>query len=214
MENDTTDVIPIVIFAKVPLPGYAKTRLIPALGEDGAARIARQLLQHTVQTAVLADLGPVIVSAAPDKSHPLWEELNLPASLQWRDQGEGDLGERLSRAAESALSAYRRVLIIGTDCPELTTEFLQAAAERLLQHDACMIPAADGGYALIGLRRYHESLFIDIPWSTSDVAAITVDRCTELGWSLAELTTLHDIDNPDDLQWLKELDKFSPTPFS
>jgi rSAM/selenodomain-associated transferase 1 len=204
MENNTADIIPIVIFVKVPLPGYAKTRLIPAVGEDGAARVARQLLKRTVQAAVMADLGPVIVSAAPDTSHPLWKELDLPASLHWRNQGEGDLGERLSRAAEWALSTYKQVLIIGTDCPELTADVLRAAAENLRHVDSCIVPVVDGGYALIGLSHFDERIFKNIPWSTSDVAAKTRLCCLRLGWRLAEMPVLHDIDEPSDLQRLPD----------
>jgi rSAM/selenodomain-associated transferase 1 len=192
----------IVIFAKAPLAGYAKTRLIPALGVDGAARLARHMLLHAVRTACAAELGPVELCVAPDRVDPVWRALDLPAGLIWSEQGDGDLGARMARAATRALTAGSNVVLIGTDCPALGVVDLQNAAAALREHDATMVPVSDGGYVLLGLRRFHATLFDDMPWSTNVVAEQTLRRLGAIAWSVKVQTTLHDIDEPDDLQWL------------
>jgi len=192
----------IIIFAKAPVAGYAKTRLIPALGAEGASRLARRMLAHTVGNALRANLGPVELCAAPSTVDPAWRELDLPPELQWSEQGEGDLGARMARAASRGLDAGLPVLLIGTDCPALDSDVLRAAASALNKHDAAITPTADGGYALLGLNRFHASLFDNMCWSVSTVADETLDRMARIGWHVARLAAQHDIDEPPDLQWL------------
>lgn len=194
--------IRIVIFAKAPLPGLAKTRLSPALGTAGAADLARKLLCHCVDEALKADIGPVELCVAPTMQHPVWRELEIPSTVYWSEQGEGDLGERLARVTQRFAGSEEVLLLVGSDCPGLTAERLQAAAEALKQHDACLYPVSDGGYALLGLCRDMPSLFTDMPWSTSAVAELTERRIRVAGWTLKVLDSLHDIDEPEDLQWL------------
>jgi rSAM/selenodomain-associated transferase 1 len=189
----------IVVFAKAPLPGQAKTRLIPALGAPGAAALARRMLDHTLATALAADLGPVELSASPGPGDPSWTGVSLPAQIAWSDQGSGDLGTRMARAALRTLLGGEPALLIGTDCPEIAPGLLQAAAASLLEKDACIVPAADGGYVLFGLRRFHASVFEDIPWSSDAVLSETRERLARLGWSVEIFPLLHDIDTPQDL---------------
>ncbi len=196
--------IRIVIFAKAPLPGFAKTRLSPALGSKGAALLARKLLEHCVAESLAADIGPVELCVTPHREHPIWHALSIPGSVEWTEQGEGDLGERLARATERVISRGEALLLIGTDCPELKAARLRDAAAMLNQYDACLHPVSDGGYSLLGLNHHLPSLFTDIPWSTADVAKLTRQRLEAAGWRLKELETLHDIDEPEDLQWLPE----------
>jgi hypothetical protein len=193
----------LIVFAKAPVAGQAKTRLIPALGAPGAARLASTLLGHAVEQALASSVGPVELCVSPAPQDPSWTDL-LPQhpALQLSDQGSGDLGERMARAAQRALAAGQPVLLMGTDCPGLTVDRLREAAQHLRSHDAVLIPAFDGGYVLLGLRRFDGSLFSGIAWSTASVADATRARIARLGWSLASLPTLHDIDEPDDLQWL------------
>ncbi len=188
----------IVIFAKAPVPGAAKTRLVPALGKEGAARLAARMLAHTVAEAVAAKLGTPELCAAPSPESPDWTPFR-PVGVHMIDQGEGDLGERLARAATRVLAGGERVLLIGSDCPALDAARLRTAAERLDTHDAVIHPAHDGGYALLGLRRLDQSLFSNIVWSTATVAADTIARIAALGWSLHIGDTLRDIDHPEDL---------------
>lgn len=192
----------IIIFAKAPIAGLAKTRLSPVLGAEGAAMLARKLLSHCVTEALASKVGTVELCVAPDIKHPIWRELSIPAEVDWSDQNKGDLGERLARAAQQATCSNEAVLLIGTDCPGLTAAKLREAASALTQHDACLVPAYDGGYVLLGLRRHLPSLFTEIPWSTDSVAEITRQRILTKGWRLKELSTLHDIDEPQDVQWL------------
>lgn len=191
----------IVIFAKYPRAHQVKTRLIPALGADRAARLAEQLLQHTLSQALTTDYN-VELCGSPAADHSCWQSLQLPPRLQQSDQCEGDLGTRLAHAAQRVLLQQRAVLLIGTDCPSLDSETLQHAAQSLEQYDAVIIPAADGGYVLLGLRCFDRTLFEEMAWSTATVCADTLQRLAALDWSVCILPTLHDIDEAGDLQHL------------
>ena len=191
----------IIIFAKAPVPGKVKTRLIPALGKEGAAELARAMLLHTIEEARLAGVGRPEICADPDPSHPDWQGL-LPASIRTSAQGDGDLGDRLARSAERALREDASLLLIGTDCPALDRYHLCRAASDLRDYDAVIHPAADGGYVALGLRKYDPSLFSGIEWSSSSVAEKTIQRIKELRWKLRISETLHDVDRPDDLHAL------------
>jgi rSAM/selenodomain-associated transferase 1 len=202
----------ILIFAKAPIPGQVKTRLIPALGAMGAARLARRLLQHTLEQALAAGLGPVELCASPAVTHPDWAGLAPPlakqkgawaaSGLETSDQGRGDLGARLARAARRHLDAGQRVLLIGTDCPALSAQRLRKAAAALDGHEAAIYPARDGGYVLLGLRAFDPSLFADLPWSTAAVADLTLARLHALNWRVWVGEELADIDEPADLDYL------------
>lgn len=192
----------IVIFAKAPLPGLAKTRLIPALGAQGAADLARRFLTHTVDAALAAQVGAVELCVSPAPTDPVWQTFNLSQAVQWTDQGVGDLGQRMARAAQRVLDGGESVLLIGTDCPGLDAAQLQRAAHALQRSDAMLLPTFDGGYVLLGLNRFHPSLFSGIAWSTDSVATETLRRMNALDWRVARHATVHDIDEPADLQWL------------
>lgn len=194
----------IIVFAKAPQAGRAKTRLIPALGPAGSSRLAEQLLQLTITQTLAAKMGPVELCVTPEMADPAWREVRLPIELHLSDQGEGDLGERLARAAQRRIESGEAVILVGTDCPELTAQRLQAAAMALESHDAVIHPAADGGYALLGMKRFHPRIFQGIAWSTDSVAYTTLCRCGELGWSVHVAELLHDIDQPEDLIHLPE----------
>jgi rSAM/selenodomain-associated transferase 1 len=182
----------IVIFAKQPVPGRVKTRLIPALGAEGAARLAGAMLERTVAEAQATGL-PVELCGEPDAA--AWFEGDVMKTAQ----GEGDLGQRLARAAHRVLED-EPVLLIGADCPALDRRRLRAAADALAAHDAVIHPAEDGGYVLLGLTRFDPSLFEGIAWSTGTVGADTVERIEALGWSLDVRETLADVDEPADLR--------------
>jgi rSAM/selenodomain-associated transferase 1 len=197
----------IIIFAKAPLAGFAKTRLIPVLGESGAAELAQRLFYQAIEQALAAGLGSVELCMTPGPDDPCWKAFKLADSLLLSSQGEGGLGERMARASERALQQNNAVLLMGTDCPGLTSSVLQQAASMLKHYDSCMVPVSDGGYALLGLTRFDDALFWDIPWSTSQVSCLTRERIQSLNWTLAELEELHDIDEADDLKFLPEENK-------
>lgn len=197
----------VVILAKAPMPGYAKTRLIPRLGADGAAALAKRLLGIAVAEALAAQLGRVELWAAPDERHPAFTALAGQGGLVLRPQGDGDLGQRMARAfarhAEcSAGPADSPMLLIGTDAPCLDRLYLRQAAAALDDHDAVFGPALDGGYTLVGLRRPAPHLFDAIAWSTPSVMAETRLRLRRLGLRHAELPVLFDLDEPADLDRL------------
>ena len=192
----------IIIFAKAPQPGFAKTRLIPALGAEGAAELAQQMLSNTLFEALAADIGTVELCITPKIDDIAWQGIELPVGIEITGQGEGNLGERMARASERAIKNAELVLLIGTDCVEISATLLREAAQSLHEHDAVIHCTADGGYALLGLKRYSAVLFSDMPWSTDAVASTTIARIGQLGWSLHVGQLLHDVDTPQDLKYL------------
>lgn len=193
----------LVVFAKAPQAGVAKTRLIPALGAQGAADLALRMLQHTLQQALAATRytngGPVELCMSPGPDDPAWDGVDLPATVQRTDQGDGDLGQRMARAVQRVTASGRPVLLMGTDCPALSATRIVEAAHALAQHDAALVPVADGGYVLVGLHAPCPAIFADMAWSTPSVAAVTLQRLAALGQRVWVGPTLHDIDEPTDL---------------
>lgn len=191
----------IVIVAKAPQEGFAKTRLIPKLGRKGAANLAKKLLKHAVMQAVEAKVGPVELCTTSENNFA-WGELNLPPSISWSSQGEGDLGARLAKICMRVIHQSESVLLMGTDCPALNADYIQRSVQALKHYDASIVPVSDGGYALLALNKFDASLFSDIPWSTNKVTMLTRKRLSQLSWSLSISAELNDIDEPSDLQWL------------
>jgi len=194
----------LVVFAKAPQAGVAKTRLIPALGAQGAADLARRMLQHTLQQALAAtqaaDLGPVELCMSPGPDDAAWAGVEIPAAVLRTSQGDGDLGQRMARAVERVTATPgQSILLMGTDCPTLNAARIEEAARALEQHDAALVPVADGGYVLVGLHAPCPAIFADIAWSTPSVAAVTLQRMVMLGQRVWVGPTLHDIDERADL---------------
>jgi rSAM/selenodomain-associated transferase 1 len=198
----------IIIFAKAPQPGFAKTRLTPALGQEGAARLARRMLEETLCSAIEADIGPVELCMTPEITSPSWLDVNIPNIVKVSTQGDGDLGARLARAVQRGIENGDPVLLIGTDCVEMSRLLLREAAAALERNVAVIHATTDGGYALLGLTQFHPLLFKDVAWSTNCVASKTISRIEQLGWSLQIGALLHDVDEPEDLvhvpaNWLR-----------
>jgi len=207
----------LLIMAKAPVPGYAKTRLIPALGEAGAAALAEKLLHHAVMQALNTNFETIELCVAPTADHPAFKTLTRQGAerIALTTQLPGDLGQRMQGAAERLLTCHDKVLIIGTDAPGLTTERLQAAAQSLDLHTAVVGPARDGGYTLLGLTQPAPFLFTNMPWSTPAVMAETRRRLRDHDWQWFEPDTLDDIDEPDDLaylppDWLTDIKRLVP----
>jgi uncharacterized protein len=194
-----------IVFAKAPRAGEVKTRLIPALGAEGAAALHRQLVHRTLATATDAGLGPVELHAAPDVHDADLQDCAKRFGIALVPQQGKDLGARMRNAFDEALARHSRVLIIGTDCPVLTKQHLCDAQAALVHNDAVLIPADDGGYALIGLTRCDNSLFDGIAWGGDTVLAGTRERLRALHWHWHELDTLWDIDRPEDYRRWSEL---------
>ncbi|OCH21877.1 TIGR04282 family arsenosugar biosynthesis glycosyltransferase [Aliivibrio logei] len=192
----------IIIMAKTPVAGMAKTRLIPSIGMENSGRLAKMLFRHTINEAISSDIGPIELCVTPSLNSSCWKLFSIPPTVKWSLQREGNLGERLTSVSRKATHDYSTYIIIGTDCPALTRDILQSAAHSLHNSDSCLVPVSDGGYSLLGLTKHHDSLFNHIPWSTNQVYALTEQRIKSLNWSVTKLKELHDIDIIDDLKWL------------
>jgi rSAM/selenodomain-associated transferase 1 len=192
----------VIVFAKAPLPGLAKTRLAPALGAEGAAALAGRMLHHALAQAAAAGIGPVELCAAPDATHPALRSAAARHGASLSEQGTGDLGLRMHRAFARSLTHHRRALLIGTDAPSLDAAVLQQAARALENHDAVFVPALDGGYALVGQRRADPRWFTGMSWSHALVMEHTRERLRAAGVRWAELAPVADIDEPADLAHL------------
>ena len=196
-------VCPVMVFAKAP--GEAKTRLIPALGAAGAGALHRRLVMHCLRAARDSRLGPVELWCAPDTSDPFFRECERRLGISLWAQGEGDLGARMQRAFESALVHAARAILIGSDIPALSAQYLRDAERALAGGDDVVIgPAEDGGYVLVGLSRCDPELFRGIPWGGAKVLPETRRRIAALGWRLSELPALWGVDRPEDLERLPQ----------
>lgn len=192
----------IAVFAKAPVPGEAKTRLIPRLGAEGAARLQQRLIEGALKKSVALAGARVTLWVAGNAQHPFIAACAQRTGVQVRIQQGPDLGTRMLHAFATTLGPGRsdRCLLIGTDCPALTTADLAAAAEALAAHDAVVQPAEDGGYVLIGLRAPHAPLFEGIKWGGSTVMQATRERMTRLGLCWCERPPLPDLDTPQDYE--------------
>jgi rSAM/selenodomain-associated transferase 1 len=190
----------IAILAKAPIPGRAKSRLIPSIGAHAAAVLQERMTAQTVETALAADIGPLTLWCAPDPSHVSFRELGLRYRVPLKRQADGDLGARMLAALAADGGP---TLVIGTDCPAFTAEHLRQAANALRQADMVLIPVEDGGYVLIGARAPHAELFADMTWGAATVLAETRKRIAALGLTAIELATLWDVDKASDLARLE-----------
>lgn len=195
----------LVVFAKAPQPGSVKTRLIPALGASGAAALARELLVHALRQALAADTDAVELCVSPAPQDPAWQGMKFAPAVTLTSQGEGDLGERMARVMARVIGQHQcPVMLMGTDCPALTSASLNEAARQLTRHDAVLLPANDGGYVLIGLKSPCPGLFNDMPWSSPTVAGETLRRMAALGLRVWQGPRLQDIDEVGDLAHLPD----------
>nr|VFK78616.1 MAG: hypothetical protein BECKSD772D_GA0070982_10201 [Candidatus Kentron sp. SD] len=191
----------ILVFAKAPIPGAAKTRLIPVLGTRRAAALQGALVHHTLNTATQSGLE-VELWCHPNHLHPWFSICATEFAIVLRDQEGADLGERMYHAAKTALTTAP-VILIGTDCPGLTASELREASKKLAKgYDAVLGPALDGGYYLLGLNRIHSSLFNDISWGSDRVFIQTRQRLRALGWRWWKPSVRRDVDRPTDLAFL------------
>jgi len=190
----------LIIFTRWPEPGRVKTRLIPALGLDGAADLHRRMMRQTVGRAwaYCAVSGTRLVIAHEGGSAEQMRDWLGP--LHFEKQAEGDLGKRLTHAMLSAHAAgANRLVIIGSDCPALNETHLRDAFSLLETRDLVLVPVSDGGYALVGMSQPQPCVFQDIPWSTAGVTEATLQQAQRYGLSTTLLEPLSDVDEPADL---------------
>ncbi|WP_460677580.1 TIGR04282 family arsenosugar biosynthesis glycosyltransferase [Hymenobacter coalescens] len=198
LRNQITPLKPdhLLIFARYPELGRVKTRLAAELGPDAALAAYRQLLYHTQAAVRPLTAGRTLWLAAPPPpaAGPLWP--GVPQRVQ---PAAADLGQRMAHAFEDAFAGgAQRVVIIGTDCPGLSTALLERAFQELHTHDVVLGPAHDGGYYLLGLRAPQPALFAGIAWSTEAVLRDTLAIAARQHLAVAQLPTLRDVDTAAD----------------
>ena len=191
----------LVLFTRLPQAGRAKTRLIPALGAEGAAELQRQMTRLAVARAwafcAAAPGRRLVIAYDGGSERDLRDWLGR---LNYLPQGEGDLGARMQRAVTGEFQrGARSVIVIGADCPRLQHGVLESAARVLEKNDVAFGPASDGGYYLVGLRKLVPEIFTSIPWGTDAVLADSIRRAQQIGLAPAQLEMLPDVDEPRDL---------------
>lgn len=181
----------LVLFARFPVPGRAKTRLIPALGAEGAAALHRRLTERTLATLRATGLPVELrTTGAPVAAFRRWL-----GEVDCVPQGAGHLGVRMRRAA-----AQVPAILVGADVPDLEPRHLLAAADALAKTPVAIGPAEDGGYYLIGVAAPLPWLFAPMAWGTEVVRATTLDRLARRGVAATLLEPLSDLDTADDLK--------------
>ncbi len=191
----------LIVFTRWPEPGTTKTRMIPALGAEGAAQLQREMTEFFMRTAKEFSQNSQsrieVRYAGGDTSRMNgW----LGKGLDFRAQADGDLGRRMDDAFRKAfLAGRRRVIIVGTDCPEISTGILTQALSSLDTHDLVLGPCKDGGYYLIGTNQLTPALFKEIAWGTDQVLSKTREIADRLGLKTKLLEVLDDVDRPEDL---------------
>ncbi|MEB3159928.1 MAG: TIGR04282 family arsenosugar biosynthesis glycosyltransferase [Synechocystis sp.] len=195
----------LLIFTRLPIPGQTKTRLIPALGQGGAALLQRRLTEHIVelshQVSLVYPIAVTVVYTGGSESQMVqW----LGQGLDYWQQHSGNLGDRLQAAFQAAFDqGSQTVIVVGIDCPFITGELLQTAFNALQEYDVVIGPALDGGYYLLGLNTPRPDYFQHIDWSTPQVYDQTLAKIQQNGDRLHVLPPLPDIDHPTDLEHLK-----------
>lgn len=190
----------LLIFAKYPEPGQVMTRLCPPLTAKEAARVQRACVRLLCERAFRSwPVRPVLV-ISPDKAERRFREFAGPY-IPMMPQGDGCLGDRLTRAARRALDdGTPEVLIIGTDSPTISDEMIEAAQAALKKSDVVIGPCDDGGFYLIGLKRFDEGMFKGIEWGSDRVTSQSLERLNSCGMSVGMLDPWYDIDRPADLE--------------
>ncbi|HDZ48932.1 hypothetical protein LCGC14_0072990 [marine sediment metagenome] len=191
------------LLAKAPLAGQAKTRLAPLLGLEGAANAHADLVRHCVANACTAmPAEKVTLWTALDHAHPLFIELREQFGVMLNAQPEGDLGARVRYALNSTPGPS---MLMGSDCPSITSALITICAQQLAEHDVVMLPAEDGGYGFVGTGQDYPALFEDIPWGTKNVLTTTKQRIAALGLHAVYPAIIWDVDRPEDWQRWKEI---------
>ena len=195
----------VAIFCRPLIAGEVKTRLIPAYGAEGAARIYAQLVERTLRTAA-ATGATASLWVAGDTTHASVTDWAQRYTLPVHAQCGGDLGERMSNCLATLAEKHELVLLIGTDCPALSVEDLRTAAAQI--NESChwvFTPAEDGGYVLVGSNAPSAAPFANIAWSTSEVMTQTRNALRANGLTWAETATLWDVDVAADVERAKSL---------
>ncbi len=186
----------LILFYRNPELGKVKTRLAKDVGDEKALSIYLDLCAHTRNITQQLACDKVVYYSQEVRQNDLWPD----AVYSKKVQAGLDLGERMSRAFQDGFAAgYKSICIIGTDCLELTPAILQQAFAELEISDAVVGPARDGGYYLLGMKRFHAPIFLNKTWSTDSVYRDTIIDLENQSWSYSILPMLRDVDEAADL---------------
>lgn len=188
----------LIVFAKAPLESQCKTRLIPLLGKRGASEFYKDMLQHCLHTVSQLEHIDIALYVTPSTPHPLLQQLAANYHCTLQPQQGANLGERMHHAIQQGLQQYQRVVLIGSDCPGMTTQYLEQAFSALHQTDLVIGPATDGGYVLIGGQRISPAIFANSQWGGDQVLAQCLRNIADTDYSHQCLAPQQDIDTPDD----------------
>ena len=190
----------IIIFAKAPVPGQVKTRLQSHLSAEECADLHSSFILHVIDIARSVEGATIFLACHPGTDHPFFHKISDLFGIKLIRQSGANLGEKMSNAIEYAIEeGFKKVLIVGSDSPDLPAEYIREGIKALDTKDMVIGPSVDGGYYLIG-GKVILPVFDDIPWSSSDVFKITLERAMKFGISYSVLPEWYDIDTWDDLQ--------------
>jgi len=189
----------ILVFCKAPRAGKVKTRLAKSIGETAAKEVHEYLAWHCLQQVLSFAIAPVELWCAPDTDHDFFRHCHTDLGIPLRQQKGDDLGQRMQHALSETLRNHMPVVLIGTDCPVLTADYLHSAFFAASQNKTVIAPAEDGGYVLLAVNELQSKLFTDMPWGTPQVYAETMAR---VAGETETLTPLWDIDYVEDLRRL------------
>ncbi|UCB54583.1 MAG: TIGR04282 family arsenosugar biosynthesis glycosyltransferase, partial [Thiotrichales bacterium] len=190
----------ILIFSKAPVVGEVKTRLVPYIRPEQAARLHEELTHDRLQVCTAAGLCDVQLWCSPDTQHPFFADCQHRYAIELHKQQGHDLGERMSDAIQTMLKRYKRVIIIGSDAPALGIDAIEAVVNELETNNIVLIPAEDGGYVLLGVSGFQEGLLAAVPWGSEEVLACTLRNVQRLGLEYSLLGECWDVDRPEDLE--------------
>jgi rSAM/selenodomain-associated transferase 1 len=194
----------VVIFTRTPQSGKVKTRLQPELTPEQALACHMLLLENTLQR-IQAHEYRIELWSYPDTQHPLFEKLQQRFSISIHRQSGGDLGERMFHCLDFHIKQGNKIVLIGSDCPDINTAYIAEAFTQLHDNDVVLGPASDGGYVLISARKISKAVFEGIEWGSDRVYRQTVTQLNHSDLSHNSLDMLNDIDSYEDLKRYPEL---------
>jgi rSAM/selenodomain-associated transferase 2/rSAM/selenodomain-associated transferase 1 len=205
----------IAQLAKAPVLGGVKTRMQPTLSAEQSLQLHKQLVNHVAASLLATYRLPVELWVSEQPKLPFFQKMlqdfnasffDVPCSnIPLKTQRGNDLGERMHAICESVLQFYKAVILVGSDCPFISDSILADVTKALNEgSDAVIIPAEDGGYVLLALRRAEKHLFSGVEWGTERVYEQTLERLKALEWNYTSLAPLSDIDRPEDLALLQD----------
>ncbi|MBL4761237.1 MAG: TIGR04282 family arsenosugar biosynthesis glycosyltransferase [Gammaproteobacteria bacterium] len=198
--------VKVLLFAKAPVAGYCKTRLIPALGLEATTHLHQKMINHCLATLqTMQRRNHKLYSYelwSDDSQHAFIAQAGATHQIKIQQQSGTDLGQKMFNALNTALKTSKKVILIGSDCPEIDSDYIDLAKQKLDSCDVVIGPAIDGGYVLIAVRKITPEIFNYINWGSDQVLQQTKSQLQQSSLSWCLLSALTDIDTAADLQRL------------